>query len=221
MVEPWKNEIMMQLFMLFILTYLLGAVPTAYIYCRARGIDIRKEGSGNVGATNAARLFGKSAFFVIFFLDALKGFIPVYFFVPFFTPVSMNVEIISVLILFTAVIGHIWSVFLKFKGGKGVSTSVGGVCALMPIPCVAAIIIFGIIFFITRIVSIGSICAAFSLPLFSWVLNCSTVYTFFSFVLCCLIIFTHSSNIKRLFAGEEIRMEFRKKVVPDELKETE
>lgn len=197
---------MLRLILLVIISYLMGAIPVAYIYCKFRGKDITKEGSGNVGATNAARLYGKSAFFTIFILDALKGFIPIFFISPILCPVGMNIQIVNIIVLFVTVSGHIWSVFIKFKGGKGVATSLGCLLAIMPLPCILAAIIFGIIFGITRIVSIGSICASMSLPLFSWIIDPNSIYSKFSIILCFLIIYTHRSNIIRLIQGSEKNM---------------
>ena len=197
--------------LLIFLSYFIGAIPMAYIYCKMRGKDITKEGSGNVGATNAARLFGKSAFFTIFILDALKGFLPLFFLVPLLGRNSFNPQVLSILVLFSTVVGHIWSVFIKFKGGKGVATSLGCLLAIMPIPCIFSAVVFGIIFFLTRIVSIGSICAALALPLFSQMTEAPPLYTKFSIVLCLLIVYTHRSNIKRLLDGTEKNMALKKK----------
>lgn len=200
----------MKLLILFTITYLIGSIPSAYIYCRIRGKDITKEGSGNVGATNAARLFGKSAFITVFILDALKGFIPVFFLSPIFISNNCNIELIYVLTFFMAIIGHIFSVFLKFKGGKGVATSVGGLIAILPLPCLLSAFIFGIIFYLTKIVSVGSISAALSLPVFVFILHYSKTYLIFSIILCILIIVTHKANIKRLIAGTEKNFKAKK-----------
>lgn len=197
---------MISIFILFILAYLIGSIPTAYIYCKLRGKDILKEGSGNVGATNAARMFGKSAFFLIFFLDALKGFIPIYFLAPIFVAKG-KLEVVVILTFFITIMGHVWSIFLKFKGGKGVSTSVGGLLAIMPLACLLSAIVFALIFFIKRIVSLGSIFASVSLPIFSWFIYKSTSYLAFSLILCFFIVFTHRSNIQRLLAGNENKLE--------------
>jgi len=194
-------------FLLLLFSYLLGSIPTAYIYCRLRGKDIRKEGSGNVGATNAARLFGKTAFGIIFFFDALKGFVPVCF-AKVYT--SNTPELSSDLLLFSSfaavLIGHIFPVFLRGKGGKGVATSMGGLLALMPLGSLCALSLFGILFYWKRKVSLGSLSAALTLPLFSKILGYSTSYIYFSIALALLIVYTHHSNIRRLLSGTEPKM---------------
>ncbi|EKD26211.1 MAG: hypothetical protein ACD_79C01305G0001, partial [uncultured bacterium] len=181
---------------------LSGAIPFAYIYCKLKGTDIRKVGSGNVGATNAARLFGKKAFFIIFFLDALKGFLPLIIFQD-YIPKEYNKELITVIFFVSCVCGHIWTIFLNFKGGKGVAVSVGGLLAVMPKAFLAVFIVFLIIFMISRIVSLGSIFSALTLPFFSWYFYHSMIYLIFSILLAVLIIFAHRSNIFRLIKGEE------------------
>ena len=193
-----------------IIAYFIGAIPMAYIYCKIRGKDITKEGSGNVGATNAARLFGKPAFFTIFFLDALKGFIPVFFLSSFVCGVPVSSEIVKLLIFFITLVGHVWSVFIHFKGGKGVAASVGGLLALMPSALLGAMLFFAIGFAISRIVSIASILAALLLPLLAWILGYSLLYITFSVVLAFFIIFTHRSNIKRILSGTEKKLTVNK-----------
>ena len=181
--------------LLFLSAYLVGSIPTAYLYCRLRGKDIRKEGSGNVGATNAARLFGKSAFITVFAIDSLKGYIAVRYLVPLFAPVN---------------IGHVWTIFLRFKGGKGVAVSAGGLLALMPQTVFYCLGVFGIIFLFFRIVSLGSICAAVSLPFIAWLRKESGLYIGFSLLLALFIIFTHRSNLLRLFTGKELKVGIKK-----------
>jgi acyl phosphate:glycerol-3-phosphate acyltransferase len=198
--------------LLFLAAYLVGSIPTAYLYCRLRGKDIRKEGSGNVGATNAARLFGKSAFITVFAIDALKGYLAVRYLVPLFAPVNIHHEWISIAVLFLAVIGHVWTVFLRFKGGKGVAVSAGGLLALMPQTVFCCLGVFGIIFLFSRIVSLGSICAAVSLPLIAWLRKESGLYIGFSLLLSLFIVFTHRSNLLRLFAGKELKVGIKKEV---------
>jgi glycerol-3-phosphate acyltransferase PlsY len=195
----------MKTILLFVLfAYLLGSIPTAYIYCRLRGKDIRKEGSGNVGATNAARIFGKIAFGIIFFFDALKGFIPVWF-AKVYT--SQHLELSPALFLFSSfaavLIGHIFPLFLGGKGGKGVATSMGGLLALMPLGSLCALALFGGVFYWKRRVSLGSLSAALALPLFSKMLGYPHSHFYFSIALALLIVYTHRSNIRRLLSGTE------------------
>jgi glycerol-3-phosphate acyltransferase PlsY len=196
----------MMLALLFAAAYLLGSVPTAYIYCRLRGKDIRKHASGNVGATNAARLFGKQAFFLIFFLDAAKGFVPVYFLAPALAPRDLPLSAIMLATVLAAVAGHVWSVFLKFRGGKGVATSLGALCAVMPAACGAALLVFAAVFAFSRIVSLSSLAAALAFPPASWIAYRSPLFLGFSLLLSGFIFYTHRANIKRLAGGTENRM---------------
>lgn len=194
---------MLKIILSLFIAYLVGSIPCAYIYCKLRGKDIRKEGSGNVGATNAGRIFGKSAFFTVFLFDALKGFLPVYFLASLTNNEILSKELFQLFIFSAALAGHIWTIFLNFKGGKGVATSVGGLIALMPLICLEGMVIFGLTFMITRTVSIGSIIAAAVLPLLVWLHKLPISLLIFSIILSALIIFTHRSNILRLINGTE------------------
>ncbi|MBN2144181.1 MAG: glycerol-3-phosphate 1-O-acyltransferase PlsY [Candidatus Aureabacteria bacterium] len=197
------NDPLFSIPLLILSSYLIGSFPTAYLYCRLRGKDIRKEGSGNVGATNAARLFGKSAFIIVFGIDALKGYVSVRYLVPLFVHSNVPADWLLLLVLLFAVIGHVWTVFLGFKGGKGVAVSAGGLVALMPFSVLFSLIVFGLVFIFSRIVSLGSVCAALALPLIAWTTKEPGLYTAFSVILSAFILFTHRSNLHRLFAGTE------------------
>lgn len=201
---------MFSFILVMIAAYFIGAIPMAYIYCKIRGKDITREGSGNVGATNAARLFGKPAFFTIFFLDAFKGIIPVFFLSSFVSGVPFSSDIVKLMVFFITVVGHVWSVFIHFKGGKGVATSVGGLLALMPCACFLSMGGFALIFAFTRIVSVSSMLAALLLPLLVWILEYSSLYFAFSILLAFFIIFTHRSNLKRLLCGTEKKLTVNK-----------
>ena len=201
---------MVSFILVVISAYFIGAIPMAYIYCKLRGKDITKEGSGNVGATNAARLFGKPAFFTIFFLDAFKGFFPVFFLVPLVSENFIPLDVIKLLVFFVTVIGHVWSVFIHFKGGKGVATSVGGLLALMPAACFLSMGVFALIFALFRIVSVSSMLAALILPFLVWFLGYSSLFIGFSAVLAFFIVFTHRSNIRRILNGTEKKLAVKK-----------
>lgn len=194
---------MTSLIILIAITYILGSIPTAFIYGKLKGKDIRKEGSGNVGATNAGRIFGKKAFFLIFVLDFLKGFIPVYFFKDIFSNIPYSTETVSIIILFSALFGHVFSIFINFKGGKGVATSLGGIFAFMPFASFFSVIIFLLIFKVKKIVSLSSMIGAICLPVSCFFIYESKIYFYFALFLAIFIIFTHRANIKRLIAGEE------------------
>lgn len=183
-------------------TYLLGSIPFSYILVRIMlNIDIRTVGSGNAGATNAGRVLGKWGFLTIVILDMLKGYLPV----------VVSIMMIDTLwyalpVAFAAVLGHTYSPFLKFKGGKGVATT-GGVClALVPLPTLIALIVFLIVFAIKRIVSLGSIIGAIALVISTIVLDKNIPLIVFTTLLSVLVIYNHRDNIKRILAGSEKRV---------------
>jgi len=190
------------LFGLLLAAYLIGSFPTAYVYCRLRGKDVRKEGSGNVGATNAGRLFGRSAFITVFALDFLKGWFPITFLVPRFAPPDM-LPLWSVVTLCMVVIGHVWTLFLDFRGGKGVATSLGAIMGILPWPGLGTVLVFVVVFFLRRIVSLASILAALVFPLLVLLASGPGLYFGLSLGLALFIVYTHRSNITRLLKGEE------------------
>ncbi len=189
-----------------ILAYLIGSVPTAYIFGRIiKGVDIRNFGSGNVGATNVYRMIGKMPAFIVLFIDALKGFAPVLLFPAIFNIDKnlLNPELTSILIGVACISGHVWTVFLKFKGGKGVATTSGVILAIAPKVFLIALIVWSIILLLFRYVSLASIAAAISLPISSLVLNKSFPLVLFSITLCFIGTYKHKANISRLLKGEE------------------
>ncbi len=177
------------------LAYLIGSIPTGFLLARAKGInDIRKHGSGNIGATNVARILGKKYFFLIFFLDASKAF--------FYLMVLhiLAVNYITILLAAAALLlGNAFSIFLRLRGGKGISTSVGILLALKPI---LAVLLFGIWFLvlmISRTVGTASIVALILLPILSWC-PCNTQLFFLILFMSALCLFLHRDNIKKLIA---------------------
>jgi len=200
---------MIFLLLSLISSYLLGSIPTGYIFGKMlKGIDIREHGSGNVGATNVFRVVGKVPGIIVLFLDALKGFAAVALAAGFFYHPSspINIEWFSIASGLTAVAGHIWTIFLKFKGGKGVATGLGALIAFMHQVAFACLGVWIIVFSITRIVSIASITASLSLPVFAWVFNRPIELKILSVILCIISIYKHIPNIKRLLKGEEKKL---------------
>ena len=210
-----------------LIAYLFGSIPVGYIFGKVlKGVDIRQHGSGNVGATNVFRVVGKGSGIVVLFLDGLKGYLAVKL-IPVFLPGTAGPDgqpSIEFLILLgaAAVAGHIWTVFLKFKGGKGVGTAAGMLIALFPIALPFCILIFVLTLITTGIVSLGSMLAATALPITLFIIEginpdaqISLTLRIFALMIPVFIIFTHRSNITRMREGTENRFEkariFKKK----------
>jgi len=187
-------------------TYGIASFPTGFVLVKLlKGIDIRKLGSGNTGATNVFRAAGAGAFAVTLMLDAFKGYLPVMLAARYFTQAG---AFSILLIALTALCGHIFSIFLKFRGGKGVATAAGVFLALLPAPAGLAIASFMIIFVLTRYVSAGSLAGAVVLPLSSWLLREHPSFSVFATLAGLLIVYTHRANIKRLLNGTENKISF-------------
>jgi len=194
------------------LAYLIGSIPVAYIFGRVlKGIDIREHGSGNMGATNAFRVLGKGPGTVVLILDIIKGIIPVTLLANAF---GLGDALSLVIISIAAVAGHNWTVFLGFKGGKGMATSLGVLIGLglqlpgLRIVLTLATLIWAVLFLSLGYVSLASISAAVSLPVLMVIFNAPFPMILMAIVLCVFIVFRHSSNIKRLARGQENRVNF-------------
>lgn len=198
------------------LSYLLGALPTAFLVAKAHGIDIRTVGSGNVGATNVFRALGKWWGLLTFTSDFLKGFIPALVF-PLIGKHWLGYEGQSVYLGLVcsalAIAGHNWPAYLHFKGGKGVATSAGALLGLAPLAGVVGLGAWLLVFLLTRYVSLASIIAALAITISAWILylDQGPVLPGVLTVLAGILILRHHSNIKRLMLGTENRIEFRKK----------
>lgn len=181
-------------------SYLMGSIPTSAIIAKSKGVtDLTKEGSGNLGATNVSRVMGKKFGLITLVIDAAKGFIPVFLAIKLF-PTSL---ILLSLIIIAPIIGHCYSIFIKFRGGKGVATALGVFVALSPEAVLIAFLIFLIILFFARYVSLASIVSAFLMP-FLIFYTLKNIYLFAaSAFISILIIYKHSPNIKRLLSGTE------------------
>lgn len=200
---------MIILIVAIISAYLLGSIPTSYILTKAmKGIDIRKYGSGNVGATNVLRTLGKGPALFALICDVLKGVIAVTFLSGFLYRYStiVDYESFRILLGLSVICGHIWTAFLKFKGGKGVATSTGVLLILCPkVLGIAAIIWFFTVLF-TRYVSLGSILGSISLPITTAIMGLPLQLVIFSITLCIISSYRHKSNIVRLINGEESKI---------------
>ncbi|MDP2912294.1 MAG: glycerol-3-phosphate 1-O-acyltransferase PlsY [Candidatus Omnitrophota bacterium] len=202
------------LFLGFVAAYLIGSIPTAYIFGRVlKGIDIREHGSGNAGATNVFRVIGKAPGIIVLIIDIIKGFACATYLASGFMHLAPVVrpEMYRILIGLCAIAGHNWTVFLKFKGGKGVATSAGVVIGLIPKIFWLGFLVWLITFFITGFVSLSSIIAIVSVPIFTLAFGEPAEIVVFMCLLCLIIVYKHKANIRRLARGEEKRIAFFKK----------
>ncbi|MFH1837694.1 MAG: glycerol-3-phosphate 1-O-acyltransferase PlsY [Candidatus Omnitrophota bacterium] len=200
---------MLYLIVFTLAAYLIGSIPTAYIFGKVlKGIDIREYGSGNVGATNVFRTVGKLPGIAVLILDAVKGTAAVVLLPMILKEIAPNAEILKYdyfyVSLGSAVIaGHIWTCFLKFKGGKGVATTAGVMGGLAPGLLGSCLIVWLIIFGIYRIVSLSSISSAVAMPIFSLIAGKSIEFILFTTLICIVGIYAHRANIRRLIQGTE------------------
>jgi len=182
------------------LGFLLGSLPCGFWLARAKGVDIRKKGSGNIGATNVGRILGKEWGYLVFALDALKGWLAVWLAAEFLQAGDTG----SVLTGMAAVAGHVFSPWLNFKGGKGVATSAGVLLGLAPAVLIWTAAIWGISFAVKRIVSISSLLAATAFPfLVMWLEPGRHALLLVAFVLAGLVWYRHRDNLQRLVQGTE------------------
>ena len=219
---------MLLLAIIVILSYLVGSIPNSILISKAvSGIDIRNHGSGNAGGTNVMRVLGWKYGLVVIFLDALKGAIAVViisrlFYGPLpFENVSPfdDFTLVQIIAGMSAVIGHIWTVFAGFKGGKGIATALGMLLTLITIDMLIAVGIFALVVLISRYVSLGSIIAAISVPSTLFIrenlfhVDIPGYSTLLPFIIgvSVLVIFTHRKNLARLINGSENKISFRKK----------
>ncbi|MGB2601172.1 MAG: glycerol-3-phosphate 1-O-acyltransferase PlsY [Candidatus Omnitrophota bacterium] len=202
---------MISIILSVITAYLVGSIPMAYIFGKVfKGIDIREHGSGNVGATNIARVMGKKVGIVVFILDLAKGLVAVTviptFFHNIFASSGTPSELMLVLSGGASIIGHMWTIFLKFKGGKGVSTTAGVMAGLHPTILVGGLIVWIAVFAVWKYVSLASISAAVALPILAVITGKDLGFVVFSGIICILGVYGHRTNIKRLLRGEETRI---------------
>jgi glycerol-3-phosphate acyltransferase PlsY len=189
-----------------VLSYIIGSIPAAYLAGKSRGIDLRRFGSGNLGATNVFRTLGWKVGVIVFAFDVAKGALPVLVF-PRWVEGPLSSQIVAILCGVAAILGHFRPVFLKFgKGGKGVATATGVFVALAPLPTLAGLAIFAVVFLASGYVSLGSLTAAVVLP--SLLLATEGVRSPISQLsvgLAVFVFWTHRANIRRLRRGEEYR----------------
>ena len=192
-------------FLLWIFSYLLGSIPFGIVFAKSSKVDIRNHGSGNIGATNVARVIGKKAGLMTLAADVLKGVAAV----AIASYVLDEVWQVAVAGLM-AFVGHVYSVFLKFKGGKGVATGLGIFLYLMPLAAVSTMAVFGVSLWLSSYVSVGSIIGALSLPLFGIYYDVPPEFIAISVIVALIIVQKHVGNMERILDGTEAR--FLKKI---------
>jgi acyl phosphate:glycerol-3-phosphate acyltransferase len=219
---------MFLLAIIVILSYLVGSVPTSIIVSKfAKGIDIRNHGSGNAGGTNVMRVLGWKHGFLVILLDALKGALAVVivarlYFGPLpFANVSPfdDFTLVQIIAGISAVIGHVWTVFAGFRGGKGIATGLGMLLMLITVEMLIAVGVFILVVTISKYVSLGSLIATISIPVslilrenvFNEHINGYNTILPFVIFLTIFIIYTHRKNVVKIFNGTESKLSFKKK----------
>ena len=191
-------------------SYLLGSIPTGYLVARARGVDIRTVGSGNIGATNVFRILGKPAGVFVLVFDGLKGFAASAWLcdgIIRWSGTSAGQEVYLRLVAGVAsVLGHSFTCWLKFKGGKGVATSAGMLAGIVPWAFLIILSIWIVLSALTRYVSVGSIAASAALPFATWATTRDWTLTLVTATMAAFVIYKHKTNIQRLIKGTENRI---------------
>jgi glycerol-3-phosphate acyltransferase PlsY len=198
-----------------ILAYLLGSIPTGYLMAKARGVDIRAVGSGNIGATNVFRALGKVPGTITLLVDCAKGVVAVLA-VPLLGARLFSVErggVLPIVCALAVILGHNYTCWLRFKGGKGIATSAGAVLGLAPLAVLICLVVWLAVFGVWRYVSLASIAAAAALPIAVLVTKQVGLLFYLAVALLVLAIWRHRSNIQRLLNGTENR--FTRKSKPE------
>jgi glycerol-3-phosphate acyltransferase PlsY len=192
---------------LVLFAYFLGSVPFGILVAQFfdRNVDLRSVGSGNIGATNVARAAGKKAGVLTLLLDAGKGIFAVALAHMLMEGVvdGTRLGLWKALVGGAVFLGHVFSLYLRFKGGKGVATALGVLLVLSPVTTFVLVVVFGTVFYFTRYVSLSSLSAAAALPLVMALLGGSRHYVTLSLLMTFLLFYTHRENVRRLYAGEE------------------
>ena len=185
-----------------LLSYLVGAIPFGLLLSRGSGVDIRRQGSGNIGATNVARLLGRKLGILTLILDVLKGFVPIWLAGHFIAPGPQH-NLVVALCGGATVIGHMFPVYLGFRGGKGVATGLGVFLFLQPLAVLYSLLVFVTAVVLSGFVSLGSLLASFSFPLWLFLLGAPAWTLWLAAFVVLMIWIKHHENIRRLLAGTE------------------
>jgi len=196
-------ELVWQITLFALLGYILGSLSFAKWIAAMHGVNIFEVGSGNPGATNVKRSLGAKAGNMVFLLDFVKGFAAAG--IPWFATSGEHNEMLAIVGLVSAVVGHSFSIFLRFRGGKGVATTMGGLLAIMPLVVVIGIVVWLVFFYSLRFVSLASILFGVSLPMSAWLLKEPRWFLGFSIFIAVVLVVRHKSNIVRLIQGTENR----------------
>mgnify|MGYP001820327705 CR=1 FL=1 len=184
------------------LAYLVGSIPTSFLVGRLRGIDLREHGSGNLGATNTFRVLGAWAAVPVLVVDVLKGFGPAILFTGWDGTADSR---LAVAYGGAAIAGHVWSIFLRFRGGKGVATGAGVLLALAPVTTIVALLVWVGVLALTRMVSAASLAAATIVPPVAWIMDQPGHTIGFCIAVAGFVWWTHRTNVRRLLDGTENR----------------
>lgn len=189
----------MELVFFIIFAYLLGSIPFGYIIAKAKGINIQTVGSGNIGGANVGRTLGRNYGILVVVLDALKGLIPVYL-----VQQQTHNEIYVSLVAVAVLLGHIYSLFLKFKGGKGIATGFGVLIVIAGWQVMLVVVaIWALLLYTTKIMSLSNLSVSLLIPLYFLFIHYSPVYLLLTSMILVVVWWSHRENIKRLLAGKE------------------
>ncbi len=193
---------MKNVFLTILISYFIGAIPVGYIIGRVFfKTDITKKGSGNIGFANVAQYLGLKAAFIVFLLDYAEGFFAVLI-----VKLLFGKPLLIAVAAITVVVGHDFSIFMKFKGGKGASTTYGALTILSPIATLFGAFTFFAILLAKKYISLSNIVSIFSIPIYMLILNINKYYVLSAFLLAILLIYTHRKNISDLKSGKEIKI---------------
>ena len=207
----------MAITLVILIAYAIGATPFGFVAGKLKGVDIRQHGSGNIGATNAFRVLGKPIGITVFFFDFLKGFVPVWiakYFVANGTQIAGETlpEWAPIAVALATILGHNFTFWLGFKGGKGIATSGGALLGLMWPAVLIGLVIWAALFFSTRYVALASLGAAASIPITVGLMEgLSKPIFWFAMAIAILAFIRHRANIRRLLTGTELRFERKNK----------
>ena len=187
---------------IWVITYLMGSIPFGVLFARAQNINLQEHGSRNIGATNVTRILGKKAGIFTLLGDTFKGWLAILLaYLVLTDPYAIAVAGV------TAFLGHLFSVFIKFKGGKGVAIGLGIHLYIMPIPTLMAIGVFALTLWVFNYVSLSSICSSIALPIFGILTNVPVPYIYMSLGIAIMVVFRHHENILRILMGTESRFQ--------------